>query len=515
MKLVTSSQMRGLDSAAIDAHKIPSLELMERAGFGIFKEICKIYPRDRGGVVVVAGRGNNGGDGLVVARYLAQANYDISVVLLASPNDLSPNARVNWERLVAVTPHVLSVTNGVELRSHLPILMNASLVIDAILGTGLSKDVSGISAAAIDILNSIAADIVSIDLPSGLSSDTGLPHGRAVIAAETITLALPKIGLFLNDGPKYSGHVKVVDIGIPKSEVDAIESNFFLIEPDLFRANFKKRPRDSHKGLYGHVAIFAGSRGHLGAGYLASLSALRSGCGLVTYAIPDSAFVRFDARYAEIMCDPIPDRRLAHFHPDGCDAAIDILNGKSSLVMGPAIGTEKDTREFVNEVLKRSGIAAIVDADGLNVLDLATVKNRRADTILTPHPGEMARLIGKTIIEVQADRVNIASKLACDSGAIVILKGSNTVVAAPDGRVGINPTGNAGMATAGMGDALSGMIASFIAQGIDPFIASCAGVYLHGQAGDLAAAEHGERGLITSDVIRCIGSAIKSIEPGE
>ena len=279
----------------------------------------------------------------------------------------------------------------------------------------------------------------------------------------------------------------------------------------MFVNKFPKRRPNAHKGTFGHVVVFAGSRGHLGAGYLACLAALRAGCGVTTYCIPEKAFVRFDARYPEVMCDPIPDAGTANFHPSGINEAINIARGKSAVAIGPAIGANQNTRGFVNEVVKKIDVPLVIDADGLNVLDLASIR-RRTNIILTPHPGEMARLTDLTTGAVQADRVGMASKLSAASGAAVILKGQGTVVAFPDGSASINPIGNAGMATAGMGDALTGVVASFLAQGMDMRSACIAAVYIHGLAGDMAAAELSERALITSDVIRCLGRAIKEVE---
>lgn len=512
MKLVTARQMRDLDDAAIRGHGILSLDLMERAGRGVADIVRKRFAKEKGPIAIIVGKGNNGGDGLVAARHLLSDGFDVIVLLLESPSDLSPDARVGWEMLAPMTTHIYTATNTAELNSRRSILSQAACVIDAVLGTGLQDEVKGQGAAAIDMINSLGVPAIAVDIPSGLSADDGRPLGRAVRATATATFGLPKRGLFVGEGRDYSGEVFVVDIGIPREETDRLDCPLEMLEPSMFKKYFGRRRADSHKGTYGHVVVYAGSLGHLGAGYLACLAALRSGSGLATYCLPEKAFVRFDAGYAEIMCDPIPDDGTSHFHPAGLHAALKASEGKSAAVIGPAIGTEPPTREFVNGFVRDAKIPLVIDADGLNVLDIDSVRSRRSGTILTPHPGEMARLIGKASAEVQRDRLNFAADLARNSGAIVVLKGNGTVVASPDGRAGINPSGNAGMATAGMGDALSGMIASFVAQGIPPPDAAMAAVYAHGVAGDMAAAEHGERALITSDVIRKIGDAIRTVE---
>lgn len=511
MKLVTSQEMRGLDRVAIERHRIPSLSLMERAGAGVAEVVRRLLPFGGGTVAIVAGGGNNGGDGLVAARHLLAAGVDVFVVLLAPASGLSPDARANWEQLAPLTSHIVSAAGVAEFAAVGPRLAQSALVVDAIFGTGLARDVSGVAAEAIAAINALGVPIIAVDLPSGLSADTGMPQGAAVRAQVTVTFGLPKRGLVLGEGSAYAGKIEVVDIGIPPEEVAKLAADLELVEPTMFAAHFAKRDPKGHKGDYGHVAVFSGSRGHLGAGYLACLAALRAGAGLATYALPEKAFAKFDARYPEIMCDAIPDGGTAAFHPDGLAAALAAAEMKSALAIGPAIGTEKATREFVNAFAKETKAPLVIDADGLNVLDLEALAGRQAATILTPHPGEMGRLVGIATQQVEADRIGCAVRLARQSGATVVLKGRGTIVATPDGIAAINLTGNAGMATAGMGDALTGVIAAFLAQGMEAKVAACAAVYVHGLAGDLAAAEHGERSLITSDVIKRLGDAMKRI----
>ncbi|MBN1282522.1 MAG: NAD(P)H-hydrate dehydratase [Proteobacteria bacterium] len=283
------------------------------------------------------------------------------------------------------------------------------------------------------------------------------------------------------------------------------------IEPAMFAGLLAPRGAAAHKGTFGHVLIFAGSGGHLGAGYLAALAALRAGCGLCTLCLPEGAFARFDARYPEVMCDPIPDGGAGFFTPEGLAAAHGLCEGKQAMAIGPALGTAEGTGQFVNRLLLDSELPAVVDADALNVLDLDALSRRGSPSVLTPHPGEMAGLLGSSADEVQADRTGAAAKLARQTRAFVVLKGHGTVVAAPDGRLATNPTGNPGMASAGMGDALTGIVASFIAQGAGAWEASLAAVYIHGLAGDIAARELGEASVIASDVIGRLGAAIKEI----
>ena len=512
MKLLTAKQMRELDRMAIEDRGIPSLDLMERAGLGVADEVMKMVDKKDGDVVVIVGSGNNGGDGLVAARHLLSAGYGVVVLMLSSSSSLSPDSRVNWERLAPITTKIFTITDALGLVTHRPSMMRASCIVDAVLGTGLNKDVRGLAASAIDAMNSSGAPIVAVDIPSGLSADTGFALGRAVIAEVTVSFGLPKVGLALGEGAQYVGRVKIVDIGIPADLVNKIDSNLLLVEPSMFSSLLEARANDSHKGTFGHVVIFAGSRGHLGAGYLSSMAALRSGCGLATYCLPQAAFVRFEAGYSEIMCETIPDGGSASFSSAGLARSIELVKDKSVVAIGPAIGTEKETREFVNEFVRAIELPLVIDADGLNVLDLKIVRSKRTPVVLTPHPGEMSRLMSISTSEVQSNRIAVSSKLSKDCGAIVVLKGHDTVIAFPDGRCSINPTGNAGMATAGMGDALTGVISSFIAQGIDIEQAVIGGVYIHGLAGDIAAGEHTQRALITTDVIKCLEKAFKDLE---
>ena len=505
MKLVTSQQMRELDRAATLRHRIPSLMLMERAGVGVAEAARRLLPPGGGTVAVVAGGGNNGGDGLVAARHLVESGVEVFVVMLTGPAELSPDARANWERLAPLTARISTAVNAAAFAA----LAQADVDVDAIFGTGLARPPEGLAAQAIAAMNELVCPVVAVDLPSGLSADTGMPQGIAVRAEVTVTFGLPKRGLVLGEGPAHVGRVEVVDIGLPAEEVAKLAADLELIEPSLFAAHFAKRDPKSHKGDYGHVAVFAGSRGHLGAGYLACLAALRAGAGLATYALPEKAFAKFDARYPEIMCDAIPDNGTAAFHPEGLAAALAAAGTKTALAIGPAVGTEQGTREFVNALVRKTTAPLVVDADGLNVLDLDALAGRKGATILTPHPGEMGRLLSIPTQQVEADRIGCALRLAQRTGAVVVLKGAGTIVATPDGVAAINTTGNAGMATAGMGDALTGVVVAFLAQGMEAKTAAYAAVWVHGLAGDLAAAELSERALITSDVIRKLGGAMQ------
>jgi ADP-dependent NAD(P)H-hydrate dehydratase / NAD(P)H-hydrate epimerase len=511
MKIVTAEQMRSLDRAAIERHGIPSLVLMERAGEGLARAVRAHAGEAGAEIVIVAGPGNNGGDGLVAARHLLQQGIPVFVILLAAPAKLSPDARANYDRLLAEKAPVQPVLEAFELEAQTERLARAACIVDAIFGTGLLRDIAGLAAKAIDLINASGRPVIAADVPSGLDANTGTPKGTAVRADATATFGLPKRGLFVGAGPAHAGRIEMIDIGIPAEEVARVDSKLALIDPSMFASCLGARAPSSHKGDFGHVLIFAGASGHLGAGYLASLAALRAGCGLVSYALPASAFDRFDARYPEVMCDPIADGGAGHFAEMGLADALRAANGKDAVAIGPAIGTAAETRSFVNALLRDLAMPAVVDADALNVLDIKALSRRAAPTILTPHPGEMSRLLHLPTADIQADRLGSARTLAAQSGAIVVLKGQGTVIADPAGDAAINPTGNPGMASAGMGDALTGIVASLLAQGLEPRTAAMAAVYLHGLAGDLVAAERGEASLIASDVIGKLGKAIERV----
>ncbi len=515
MKLVTAQQMRELDRAAIETHGIPSLSLMERAGAAVADAAAIYAARRKGSVAVVCGRGNNGGDGLVAARLLIQRGFDVAVFLLSRASELSPDARASWERLVPLTAHIYELSHPDEIRLHHPVLAGASVIIDALLGTGLERTVEGPLAQLIEYLNVLKRPIVAVDMPSGLSADTGVPLGVAVRATTTVTLGLPKVGLFTGSAADYAGEIVVADIGIPPEEVERLAVQLHVTDGATVRSLMAPRERASHKGTYGHVAVVAGSGGKLGAGYLACMAAFRVGAGLVTYYLPDKAFEKFDARYPEIMCVALPDRGRGHFHADGLKQLLASLERTSVVAMGPAMGTHPETRAFVQGVIASSSLPLVVDADGINNLDTALVARRAAPTVLTPHPGEFGRLTGIAADRIQRERLALARDYAVDHRVTLVLKGYHTVVAMPSGIAYINTTGGPAMASAGMGDVLTGAIAGFIAQGIDVGLAAVAGTYLHGLAGDQAAREIGDRGIVASDVIRRLPGAIRAVTEEE
>jgi NAD(P)H-hydrate epimerase len=393
------------------------------------------------------------------------------------------------------------------------LIEKSDLLVDAIFGTGLNAPIEGIPASSITLMNVSGSPVVSVDLPSGLDADTGAVWGTAVFAALTVTLACPKRGLYLGAGLNHAGKIRVGDIGIPPDLLDAAKIPVTLLDAEEIRAMLPVRTRADHKGTFGHAGIIAGSVGKTGAAAMAAMAALRSGAGLVTVALPQSLNDVLEAKLLEAMTFPVPETEARTLSKEALAPLLSFAADKAAVAMGPGIGTHSETQALVRDLLGNVTRPLVLDADGLNAVagHMETLRKTHAPVILTPHPGEMARMLGCATAEVQRDRLGVAARLAQDREVCVVLKGAGTVVAGPDGRLAVNPTGNPGMATAGTGDVLTGMIAGLLAQRLSPWEAACAGVYLHGLAGDLAAFEQGEMGLLAGDVLRAIPRAIQQV----
>ncbi len=515
MELVTTAEMRELDRAAIEGRKTPSICLMENTGQSVAREMERHFgPLHGKTVTIVAGKGQNGGDGFVVARLLRKKNCKARVALLCSPASLKGDAATNLKRFQKTGGRCHAVDKESALDAVLaPLLQTSNLLVDAIFGTGLNAPVKGIPASAISLMNASGRPIVAIDLPSGLDGDRGAVMGIAVTAALTVTLARPKRGLYLGVGPNHAGLIRVADIGIPDDLVAAAKIPVTLLQATDISPLIPKRSRTAHKGTFGHAGIIAGSAGKTGAAAMAAMAALRIGTGLVTVATPRSLSDVLEAKLLEAMVCPVPETEARTLSKQALEPLLTFTADKTALAIGPGIGRHPETQALVHNLLVEAKRPMVLDADGLNaVAGHADLLGRASGPlILTPHPGEMARLLGTTSAEIQRDRLGAASRLARERNVCVVLKGAGTIVAAPDGRLAVNSTGNPGMATAGTGDVLAGIVVGLLAQGLPAWEAACAGVYLHGLAGDLAASEQGEAGLIAGDVIRAIPRAIQRV----
>jgi NAD(P)H-hydrate epimerase len=513
MRVLNAAQMRDADRRAIEDIGIPSLVLMENAGRQTVAAIEAIYPdlSDRQ-VAVLCGRGNNGGDGFVVARTLIQRGVDVSVFLIGTVAEVRGDARVNLEILGRLGLTVAEVSDSQAWELHFSEVSDCTLIVDAIFGTGLNAPLAGHIESIVTDINASGIPVVAIDLPSGLSADTHEPIGPAIEAGLTVTLAAPKLPLVLPPGEALAGDIVIADIGIPLEVIDAVDGpRVELLTRGAMRELITPRTADSHKGDYGRVLIVAGSRGKTGAAHLSAVGALRSGAGLVTVATPASVLPIVAAMAPEYMTEPL-DEAVNGLDADGIDRLLEIAG--DVVALGPGLGRAEGTREFVQQFVDRATMPLVLDADALNAFagDPDRLSGREGrDVIITPHPGEMARLVGMSTDEVQASRLEIARNFAVAHHVYVVLKGHRTLIATPDEKVFINPTGNPGMATGGTGDVLTGMIAGWLAQLLDAEAACKLAVYLHGMAGDLAEADEGEVSLTATDLAGHIGDAVMEL----
>jgi hydroxyethylthiazole kinase-like uncharacterized protein yjeF len=517
MYLVTANEMQKMDRSTIESFGLPGRILMENAGRGatqFFLEQFKDAENKKIGVI--AGRGNNGGDGFVIARYLAQKGIRVTVYLLSEHQKVSGDAAANLKLLSPLKVPVIEMPDAKSFSAHETAMRHEAIWIDAILGTGLRTDVKGFFKDVIDFINQLNKPVFSVDIPSGLNSDTGQPCGVCVRADATATFAFAKIGHFLLPGADYTGNLEIIDIGVPPHIANDVGPLQYLLTPDLIRTVFSPRPSDVHKGHFGHLLVIAGSTGKTGAAAMTATSAMRSGAGLVTLGIPASLNPVLEAQVIETMTEPLPETVKGILDETSINRIMDLLSDKNCLAIGPGIGTAPETQKLFKRLLQENTKPVVIDADGLNILagHIEILKDVDAPVVLTPHPGEMARLINTTSADVQKDRIKCARDFSEKFNVHVVLKGARTVVAHPDGRVFINPTGNPGMASGGMGDVLTGIIAGFIAQGHSPELAAHAGVYLHGAAADSLAKNKGPFGYLATDVMNILPEVIKTLAGG-
>jgi len=515
MHIVTASQMQELDQRTIHEAGVPGKVLMERAGNGVVVALEEMEGSlDGRTVAIFCGKGNNGGDGFVVARLLRRKGCKVHVCLLAKPQDLNGDAKAMYQKYTALgnTARVLTCPSQEKIQK---LLGQSDLVVDALLGTGISSCVKDEYAATIETINASGLLTTAVDIPSGIQTDTGTVLGTAIRAKLTVTFGYPKLGLFLGPAIDHVGEIHQVDIGIPNEYIEGMTIPTTLITADEIKGILPSRKPSSHKGTYGHAGIIAGSPGKTGAAALAALAALRVGTGLVTIAIPQSVNAHLESKTLETMTLPMPETSEHTFSLAALPLLQTFAQTHQSVGLGPGLTTHPETMEMVQNLISEIQCPCVIDADALNALAEKTdiLRNCRSTPILTPHPGEMARLIGNDSAEhINAHRLTVAQEFAQHHSCILVLKGARTIVAEPDGQAAICPTGNPGMATAGMGDILTGMIAGLLAQGLPPGLAAKAGVFLHGLAGDLGAHELGQASLIASDLLDFIPEAILTIQ---
>ena len=513
MKVATAEQMQELDRKAIEGYKIPGIVLMENAGRGAAEVISSAFPDIQNKkIAIVAGKGNNGGDGFVIARHLLNRGVSVKVYLLTDPKALRGDAEINYHIFSRMKGEVIPVPSSKDYQKVKRDLEKFDLLIDGIFGTGLDAEVRGYYREVIDHLNTLQRPIVAIDIPSGLDANTGKPFGTAIRAALTVTFGLPKVGHLISPGPDYVGTLKVIDIGIPRRLVEEEKIQTYLLESEEIR-RFLSAPRrpDTHKGDYGHLLVISGSVGKTGAAAMACEAALRIGAGLVTLAIPKSLNAIMEMKLTEVMTEPLPETPKQSLSLRAFNSILRLCENKRAVVIGPGLGTFKETQSLILKLVKTLDLPVVLDADGLTALatqpKILPTANR--SLILTPHPGEMARLIQSTSKEVQEDRVGISRNFSQSRQVHLILKGHRTLITTPRGEVFINPTGNPGMASGGTGDVLTGMIGGLICQGFEILPSLQIAVYLHGLAGDEVASERGEKSLVATDMIEKIPALLQ------
>jgi hydroxyethylthiazole kinase-like uncharacterized protein yjeF len=516
MRILTAEAMREVDRAAIEDLGIPSLVLMENAAIGVVEALGKAFGEAES-AAVFCGPGNNGGDGLAVARHLSVRGWEVRIFLVTGGRDLSADAEVQLGICRKSELPIMEIANADVMDAAFDAAAECDLVVDALFGTGLDRPLAGLFALVVDAINALPAPCVAVDLPSGLSGSQAQLIGPHVEADLTVTFAAPKVPHVFPPAAEAVGEMVVTDLGIPARLVEDVEEeagDLHLLMGEELAGLLPEREPGSHKGDYGHVLIVAGSPGKAGAAILAARAAVRSGAGLVTAAVPETILQTVDLGSVESMTLGLT-AGSAGLGEGAVGAVLDAAEGKTVLALGPGLGQEPATVEAIRRIVLECPLPLVLDADGINAFAgrAADLAARRAETILTPHPGELGRLLGISTAQIQEDRVAAARGAAEETGAIVVLKGHLTLVASGT-AVFVNPTGNPGMATGGSGDVLTGLIAGLIAQGLDALDATVLAVYLHGLAGDLVAARLGEMALAAGDLIEILPAAFAALKDG-
>lgn len=524
MKVVSADEMRQIDKQTIEKIGIPGIVLMETAATAVFRSIQTNFPECRN-LGIFIGKGNNGGDGLALARQLAHAGYTIQIVLVSSPERFAGDPLTNLQIARELGLPIIEVLWQSELEKLGKKLVSCDLIVDAIFGTGLRGGIEGHLKDVIGLLNSTNRPIIAIDLPSGLNADTGAVEGACIYADRTVAIGLPKRGTLLHPGAQRTGTLEIADIGFPRGVVESQGIQVNWTQPSQIAKWIPPRPAYSYKGNYGRVFVLAGSTGMTGAAFLASQAALCAGAGLVTLGIPESLNPIAEAKLSEVMTTPLSETAEGSLGLAAKPQVLEFIERTASvLAIGPGLSQHPETVDLIQAVLRETDCPTVIDADGLNALAEAKIdqspweskgdnplSSLPSQSTLTPHPGEMARLTGLSIADIEKDRIGVAREFAQRHEVTLVLKGVPTVTALPTGKVWINSTGNPGMATGGMGDVLTGIAAGFLAQGVPVSEAAVLSVYLHGLAGDISAEMTGMHGLIAGEVLKTIPKAIETI----
>jgi len=516
--LVTAEQMRACDTFAIRTLGVPALVLMENAGRAVAMAVERYLGSPVGKVVaVVCGKGNNGGDGFVAARHLAYSGAQVMVLFGGRPTEIRGDAAVQYKILKNIVHH--GTNNRIRMLSYSPNGLNQvkrpDAIIDALFGTGFTGAVRKPYDRVIDWMNAQNVPIIAVDVPSGLNSDSGCVENIAVRATETVTMGLKKIGLLIGRGPEYAGKITLEHIGMPNYVLPLAGVKTFLVQRSDVRDRLPKRPFHAHKHSVGKIFVLAGSRGLTGAASMTAQAAMRMGAGAVVLGTPRSVYAILARKLTEVMTEPLADTEEGTVSSEAYPVIKKYVEWSDAIIIGPGLGRHPETQSLVVRLVQEINKPLLLDADGLNAFTgkasiLASSENRRI--VITPHAGELSRLIDVPSSDIEDNRVDVARASAKRLGVIIVLKGAPTVTATPDGDVIVNATGNPGMATAGSGDVLSGIIGTLLSQKMLPAAAAYCGVYVHGFAGDLAKESLGERALMAMDILQKIPSAVITIE---
>lgn len=518
VKVLTPDEMKEIDKRAIEEAGIPGIALMENAGRAVAIVVAERLRRESAvpvtqrRVCIVCGKGNNGGDGFVAARHLANFGAKVKVFLLCRKSEVSGDAATNLRALnyMGIEAEEVSLEEMQRVKISFSI---SDILVDAIFGTGFKGEINGLIGTVIDAMNDSGRPIVSVDIPSGLDASTGKVSVKCVRATCTVTMGAPKLGLLLYPGAEFAGELAIANIGIPGSLFAQEKLKCHLLSAQEVRSWIPSRRPDTHKTNFGRVLVVAGSEGMTGAACLASMAALKSGAGLVTLAVPRSLSDYVDMKLTEVIVKPLPETESRSAALNGEGVIATLLERNDVLAIGPGMSMNNETSQLIRKVLTMCSCPVVADADALNAIsvDPEILKAIRSPMVLTPHMGEMARLLARNGEQAGRNRLDIARSFAGQWGKVVVLKGAHTVISSPEGQTYINPTGNPGMATAGMGDVLTGIIAGLMAQGLPPLEAAAAGVYIHGLAGDLARDEVGEIGMVAGDVLERLPRSLEIV----
>lgn len=505
--IVAPAHMAQLDRFAMEQLAIPGLILMENAGRGIAQEAMSMVSCAQP-VHIYCGAGNNGGDGYVVARHLLNNGYQVQVFVLADREKIRGDSLTNLrilEKWGQVVQYIKTVPQT---------YVQPGLIIDALLGTGAAGPLKGLYAEIVEHINLSGVGVLAVDMPTGMNAETGAVYEPTIKAQVTCTMAMLKTGLLLAPGRDYAGQVKVIDISLPPQALQANPVQQWLVEADDIRSRLPVRPSDAYKNQVGTVAVVAGSTGFSGAAVLTAQSCLRSGVGLCYLAFPASLNNIMAVKLTETVLWPMPDQQQGFLTPECQDELQQKISGQNAWAVGPGLGQAAQTKELLYRLLRQIALPLVLDADGLNLCsqDTDIIRNYKANMVLTPHAGELARLLKNTTREIVTDRIAMVQRAAQELAQVVILKGSPTLVADSHGTVYFNPTGNAGMATAGSGDVLTGVIAALLAQGLDSLDAALVGVYMHGLAGDMAKKQFGETSMVAGDMLSGLAQAFLAMK---